>query len=342
MTAYVDGILTEMQRKPCDRTVETIYFGGGTPSLLPEGELARLVGGIHKSYAVSRTAEFTCEVNPCTASREKLAALRSLGINRISFGVQSLSDRALCALGRVHTAAEAVTAYRTARAVGFDNISLDLMMGLPGETADELSATVSGFIELAPEHISAYALQLEEGTPLAASPLAATVPDEDLTAESMERVGEMLTKAGYCRYEISNYARPGYESRHNLGYWRRREYIGLGIAAYSYMDGERYGTPRDLDGYLSGRELFPVDREILTPADREAEHVMLSLRLAEGIDRKGYLAEHGRDPHTLFAPVLARYPEAFRVTPDSLALTPRGMSVSNTIIAEMLLLLDEA
>ena len=341
MTAYVDGILAEMQRKPCNRSVGTIYFGGGTPSLLPTRELARLVEGIHKSYAVSPAAEITCEVNPCTVDREKLAAIRSLGINRLSFGVQSLSDRALRALGRLHTAAEAVSAYRTAREVGFRNISLDLMMGLPGETPDELDATVRGFIDLAPEHISAYALQLEEGTPLAASPLRTTVPDEDATADSMERVGEMLTNGGYFRYEISNYARPGYESRHNLGYWRRREYIGLGVAAYSYMDGERYGTPRDLDGYLSGSPLERVDREILDAADREAEHVMLSLRLAEGIDCAAYLAEHGRDPRALFAPVLSRYPDAFSVSDTAIALTPRGMSVSNTLIAEMLVLLDE-
>lgn len=321
--------------------VETVYFGGGTPSLLPSRELARLVDGLKSAYVISPTAEITCEVNPCTAEREKLASLLDLGINRLSFGVQSLSDRALRALGRVHTAAEAVAAYRTAREVGFRNISLDLMMGLPGETPDELFATVRGFIDLAPEHISAYALQLEEGTPLAASPLCATLPDEDVTADSMERVGEMLTNSGYLRYEISNYARPGCESRHNLGYWRRREYIGLGIAAYSYMDGERYGAPRDLDGYLSGRPLDRVDVERLEAADREAEHVMLSLRLAEGIDRAAYLAEHGRDPHVLFAPVLSRYPTAFSVTDAAIALTPRGMSVSNTIIAEMLVLLDE-
>lgn len=340
MAAYVDKLIAEMQTKPCNRAIGTVYLGGGTPSLLPAGELSRLVAGIHKHYTVAPDAEITCEVNPCTADRDKLVAIRSLGINRISIGVQSLSDRALRALSRVHTADEAVSAYRTARQVGFDNISLDLMLGLPGETEEELRATVSGFIDLAPEHISAYALQVEEGTPLSRSPLRATIPDEDTTADAMESVSRMLADGGYHRYEISNYARTGYESRHNLGYWRRREYIGLGVAAYSYLDGRRYGTPRDLDGYLAGLPLAPVDCETLGPADREAEHVMLSLRLAEGIDRAAYLAEHGRDPHTLFAPVLSRYPEAFSVDKTSLALTERGMAVSNTLIAEMLLLLD--
>ena len=341
MTAYVDRLIAEMQTKPCNRVVDTVYFGGGTPSLLPARELARLMDAVRHHYTVSEDAEITCEVNPCTVDREKLAALRAMGVNRVSIGVQSLSDRALRALSRIHTASEAIVAYRTAREVGFDNLSLDLMLGLPGETEDELFDTVRGFIGLAPEHISAYALQLEEGTPLAASPLRKTVPDEDATADRMERVSDMLSDAGYRRYEISNYARAGYESRHNLGYWHRREYIGLGVAAYSYLEGKRFGAPRDLDGYLAGRPLEKVDFEVLSPADREAEHVMLSLRLAEGIDRAAYFAEHGRDPHRFFAPVLSRYPDAFSVSDRAIALTPRGMSVSNSLIAEMLLLLEE-
>ena len=341
MVAYVDRMIAEMQTKPCSKTINTVYLGGGTPSLLPARELIRLVEGVHRHYRISASAEITCEVNPCTADREKLSCLRTIGVNRVSIGVQSLSDRALRALSRVHTAAEAIGAYRIAREVGFSNISLDLMMGLPGETADELAATVHGFLDLAPEHISAYALMLEEGTPLAHSPLRETIPDEDTAADAMTRVGEMLAKGGYHRYEISNYARSGYESRHNLSYWRRQEYLGLGIAAYSYLDGVRYGTPRDLDGYLAGRSLAPVDREVLTAADREAEHVMLSLRLAEGIDRASYFSEHGRDPHTLFAPLITRYPTAFSVTDSAIALTDLGMSVSNTLIAEMLLLLEK-
>lgn len=340
MAAYVDRMIVEMQTKPCNQPVETVYLGGGTPSLLPARELSRLMDGIHKYYSVSSDAEITCEVNPCTADYDKLLHIHSLGINRISIGVQSLSDRALRALSRVHTADEAICAYYTARQVGFDNISLDLMLGLPGETADELRTTVRGFIGLAPEHISAYALQVEDGTPLSRSPLRATIPDEDATADAMETVSRMLADGGYHRYEISNYARKGYESRHNLGYWCRREYIGLGVAAYSYFGGRRYGTPRDLDGYLAAHPLAPVDCETLDAAGREAEHVMLSLRLAEGIDRAAYLAEHGRDPHPLFSSVISRYPEAFRVSETALALTERGMAVSNTLIAEMLLLLD--
>ena len=340
--AYVDALLAEMCRRPAPGyTVDTVYLGGGTPSLLPPDETERLLAGIHRHYRVDPHAEITCEVNPCTVDFEKFSLLRSFGINRVSIGVQSLSDRALAVLGRLHTASEAVAAYRDARRAGFDNVSMDLMLGLPGETEDELLNTVRGFVGLAPEHISAYALQLEEGTPLAASPLRKAVPDEDATADRMEHVSDMLSDAGYRRYEISNYARAGYESRHNLGYWRRREYIGLGVAAYSYFDGERFGAPRDLDGYLAGRPLAKVDLEVPSPADREAEHVMLSLRLAEGIDRAAYLAEHGRDPHVLFAPVLSRYPDAFSVSDRAIALTPRGMSVSNSLIAEMLLLLEE-
>jgi oxygen-independent coproporphyrinogen-3 oxidase len=255
--------------------------------------------------------------------------------------VQSLSARALSALSGLHTASEAIAAYRNARRAGFDNVSLDLMLGLPGETPDELRSTVCGMIDLAPEHISAYALTLEEGTPLFRSPLRATIPEEDAVADAMEEVAAALEAGGYHRYEISNYARPGYESRHNLGYWRGEEYLGLGVAAYSYLGGERFGAPRDLDGYLAGRPLPRVDCETVTPAERERERVMLSLRLAEGIDRAAYLRDFGRDPHTLFFAVTRRYPDHIAVTDTALALTPRGMAVSNTLITECLLLLEE-
>ena len=341
MHAYVNALLAEMQARPlAGRTVGTIYLGGGTPSLLPGDELARLMDGVYKTYSVDPAAEITCEVNPCTADNEKLSLLKSIGVHRLSMGVQSLSDRALRAIGRLHTAEDARNAFALARRVGFENISLDLMTGLLGETPEELSATVRGILALAPEHISAYALTLEEGTPLATSPLRATIPDEDAAADAMEATAAALTSGGYRRYEISNYARPGYESRHNLGYWQGREYLGLGVAAYSYLGGVRFGKPRDLDAYLLGQTLPEVDREELTAADREAECVMLSLRLADGIDRAAYRAAYGRDPATLFRDVLERYPDCFCVSGTAIALTPRGMSVSNTLITECLLVIE--
>lgn len=341
MHAYVSALISEMRARPLSgRTVSTVYLGGGTPSLLPNAELARLLEGIHQHYTVDPVAEFTCEVNPCTADLEKFSLLRSLGVNRISMGVQSLSDRALRALGRLHTADDARAAVALLRRAGFENLSLDLMTGLPGETPEELADTVRGILALAPEHISAYALTVEEATPLATSPLRNTIPDEDAAADAMEATADALEAAGYHRYEISNYARKGYESRHNLAYWQGREYLGLGVAAYSYLDGVRFGKPRDLSGYLSGKALPEVDCEVLSDADREAECVMLSLRLAAGIDRAAYRAAYGRDPATLFAAILSRYPDCFRVTPVAVALTPRGMAVSNALIAECLLAIE--
>ena len=339
--AYVGALLSEMRRRPADGyTVDTVYLGGGTPSLLPIGELSRLLDGVFSHYHVAPSAEITSEVNPCTVDFDKFSLLKSLGINRVSIGVQSLSDRALRALGRAHTAKEAEDAFRAARRAGFGNISLDLMMGLPGETPAELSATVAGMLALAPEHISAYALMLEEGTPLYSSPLRTSIPSDDEAADAMEATAAALEGAGYRRYEISNYARRGYESRHNLRYWRGEEYIGLGVAAYSYFGGERFGAPRDLDGYLAGRILPRVDVERLSPADLEAERVMLSLRLASGIDRAAYLRDFGRDPALLFAEVTHRYPACFSVSDAAVALTGKGMSVSNTLIAECLLALE--
>lgn len=334
--AYVDALIAEAAARNPHRRVRSIYLGGGTPSLLPVSELSRLLTYLRSSYEIAPEAEVTMEVNPCTVDPLKLSGMREAGVNRVSIGVQSLSDRALAALGRLHTASEAVAAYRNARRAGFDNVSLDLMLGLPGETPDELRSTVRGMIDLAPEHISAYALTLEEGTPLFRSPLRATIPEEDAVADAMEEVAAALEAGGYHRYEISNYARPGYESRHNLGYWRGEEYLGLGVAAYSYFGGERFGAPRDLDGYLAGRPLPRVDCETVTPAERERERVMLSLRLAEGIDRAAYLRDFGRDPHLLFSEVLSRYPAYFVRSDSAVALTGKGMNVSNTLIAECL------
>ena len=339
--AYVDALLAEMRRRPAPGyTVDTVYLGGGTPSLLPPEETERLLAGIHRHYRVDPLAEITCEVNPCTVDFEKFSLLRSFGINRVSMGVQSLSDRALAVLGRLHTASEAVAAYRDARRAGFDNISMDLMLGLPGETPRELAETVEEMIALAPEHISAYALMLEEGTPLFTSPLCESIPGDDEAADAMEATAARLAAAGYRRYEISNYAKEGRESRHNLRYWRGEEYVGLGVAAYSYFEGERFGAPRDLDGYLAGRILPRVDVERLDHADREAERVMLSLRLADGIDRAAYLRDFGRDPHLLFSEVLSRYPSYFVRSDSAVALTGKGMNVSNTLIAECLACLE--
>ncbi len=341
MPAYTDALCRELRARAVPhRTVDTVYLGGGTPSLLPAAELERILAAVRENYTLAPDAEITCEANPGTVDFEKFSLLKSLGVNRVSLGVQSLSDRALRALGRIHTAEEAKEAYRAARRAGLENISLDLMTGLPGETPEELAATVRGLLALQPEHISAYSLMVEKGTPLATSPLCATVPDDDAAADAMEATAAALEQAGYRRYEISNYAKEGFESRHNLRYWRGQDYLGFGVAAYSYIGGVRYGAPRDLDGYLAGRPLTPVDREKLDDGDRERERVMLSLRLSEGIDRGGYLHDFGRDPRVLFAPVTERYPDFFHITDTSLALTAKGLSVSNTLIAECLLCLE--
>ncbi len=339
---YLRALVSEMRSRPANGyTVDTVYLGGGTPSLLSPREMEGLFAALHSVYCIEADAEITCEANPGTVTEDKLSAYRSLGINRLSLGVQSLSPRALSSIGRAHTAEEAVEAFRAARIAGFANISLDLMTGLPGETPEELSDTVEGLLALAPEHISAYALSVEEGTPLSRSPLLATLPDEDAATSAMERTAETLERAGYLRYEISNYAKEGYESRHNLRYWRGEEYIGLGPAAYSYFGGERFGNARDVQGYMAGIRKR-VDGERITREEKEKETVMLSLRTAEGIAREAYLVAFGRDPHRLFAPLVARYPALFRVTPTHLSLTDRGMTLSSSLMAECLLLLEEA
>lgn len=343
MPAYVERLFSEMRRTPLppDYTVDTVYLGGGTPSLLSGELLARLLDGVFSSFRVEPGAEISCEVNPGTVDGAALRLFRAAGVNRLSMGVQSLSDRELALLGRIHTADEAVRAFHAAREAGFDNISLDLMTGIPAETPESLAATVAGFAALGPEHISAYALKIEEGTPFAARRASLSLPDEDRQADAVTAAAEALEAAGYRRYEISNYARPGYESRHNLRYWRGEEYLGFGPSAYSYFGGWRYGYGRDLDAYLRDGFLPRQDETYIDARAEEEEFLMLRLRLCEGIPVREYEARFHRDFYTLFGRVLDRYADFFVQRPGAVALSPRGMLVSNSLIVEMLASLPE-
>lgn len=343
MPAYTDRLISEMRRTPlpADYTVDTVYIGGGTPSLLPGELIARLTDCVFSVYRVEKDAEITCEANPGTIDTDGFRRLLSAGVNRLSMGVQSLSDRELALLDRIHTAEEAVRAFDAARTAGFANISLDLMTGIPGETRESLAGTIAGLTALSPEHISAYALKIEEGTPFAARRESLALPDEEGQAEAMILASEALEAAGYRRYEISNYARPGYESRHNLRYWRGEEYLGFGPSAFSYFGKRRYGYGRDLDAYLRDGFLPRQEESDIDIRAEEEEFLMLRLRLCEGIPVREYEKRFHRDFFTQFCPVFDRYAAFFTQNPENVALTPRGMLVSNRLIVEMLSCLPE-
>ncbi|MCQ2437381.1 MAG: radical SAM family heme chaperone HemW, partial [Clostridia bacterium] len=243
--SYLTAVLKEAdewQARMAGKTVPTVFFGGGTPTLLPPEKIVSLLEGLRARFAIADDAEITIEGNPGTVTLEGLRRLREAGFNRISFGAQAMEDRLLKGIGRIHTVSETEQAVALAREAGFDNLSLDLIYGLPGQSLDDWRLSLERATALSPEHISAYSLIVEEGTPLYDDVTAGkvTVPDDDQVVE-MQRLGNrLLADKGYARYEISNYARTGRECRHNLTYWQRGDYLGLGVAAHSLFENERF------------------------------------------------------------------------------------------------------
>ena len=267
---------------------DTVYFGGGTPSYLGAERLCRLLGSIRKLYKVDKHAEITLEANPDSATdRKALKRLRKAGFNRLSLGVQSMDDALLQTIGRIHTRQQVQEAVAAARKAGFKNLSLDLIYGLPGQTMEGWEKTLSDAVGLHPEHLSCYGLKLEEGTPLYRRQGELTFPDEDMQADMYLYAVEFLKQCGYEQYEISNFAKPGFASRHNLKYWLMQEYAGFGPGAHSDFGNVRYGYARDLERYLKG-ELVLQESETVDSDEREREYLMLRLRTVQGVDPREF------------------------------------------------------
>lgn len=325
------------------RSVDTVYFGGGTPTLLPMDCVRALTHAVKDAFDVLPDAEITVECNPATADRAVLAAWWAGGVNRLSMGVQSAQDGELAALGRLHRRADAERCVADARAVGIENINLDLMLGIPHQTAASLADTLEWVLSLEPTHVSAYTLMLEEGTPFyrrgredLGLPADEDTADEQAVA-LWEQASATLREAGYEHYEISNYARPGYRSRHNLHTWQCRDYLGLGVAAHSCVEGVRFGQSRDLERFLRGEDMIEF-REELTLADRESEYIMLALRLSDGVDEAEFAARFGRDFWHIYGDSCIPYIDGgFLCREDGrVFLTERGFPVSNTILSDLI------
>jgi len=318
-------------------SVDTVYFGGGTPALLGGKRLLALLALVTKRFRLSRDAEITTECNPDTADAKLLKALRKGGFNRLSIGAQSFDDGLLGALGRRHDAAGIQDAAQNARDAGFQNLSLDLMYGLPGQSPEQWDETLRRAIALKPEHLSCYALKAEKGTAMHNAP---ALPDDDVTADMYLHAVEALSRSGYVQYEISNFAKPGYESRHNLKYWLMQDYLGFGPAAHSDYNQRRFQTLGDPAAYaeavLSGEEVVS-QIERLPPEERAVEYIMLGLRLAHGIGGNEYARRFRAD----FTP-LERKLEKFAVhglaerNGDRWRLTPKGFLVQNLIVGKLL------
>lgn len=358
-------------------SADTVFLGGGTPSLLDADELAHLMAVLSESFRILPGAEITMECNPGTVDREKLLAFREAGINRLSIGVQSFRDEELKFLGRIHTAEEARKCVLDARWAGFDNISLDLISALPGQNIGQWMESLREAAALAPEHISAYSLILEDGTPLKEAALEGKLPrlpDEDEDRKMYHETRSFLAEHGYHRYEISNYAKKGFESRHNSGYWTGHPYLGFGIGAASFYAGCRWSHTGSMTSYLQalesagssagaltksdGESLSSAEKatghrcqeyaevlesiyeekEILSEKDRMAEFMFLGLRRMQGVSEAEFLRCFGRTMEEVYGPVLKRYQELHMLQREGgrIFLTERGIDVSNAVMADFL------
>ncbi|MCI6640408.1 MAG: radical SAM family heme chaperone HemW [Pygmaiobacter massiliensis] len=329
--AYIQALLDQLsQFSNCDCSrlrPDTVYFGGGTPSLLTPSQTARLLDALCPVPG----AEITLEANPDTVTVQQLSGYRAAGINRLSFGVQSASNPQLIQLGRIHTAQKAKQALQMAAQAGFQNISGDIMLALPGYSYREFDDTLQLLLEGNVTHISCYLLKIEPGTPFAKKP-PPDLPDEDAAADFYLYAVQQLDRHGFHQYEISNFAVPGFESRHNLIYWEMGDYLGLGAAAYSCMGGQRFHVPADLSAFLAGRAAFVEDG----PADAQ-EYIMLQLRLAHGLHLPTLKKRWGITWSSAQFNKLTLLEKAglCRLSDDRLILTPKGFLVQNSILTEL-------
>ncbi|AMY11224.1 Oxygen-independent coproporphyrinogen-III oxidase 1 [Luteitalea pratensis] len=337
--AYVDALVTHISRAAEDVPIDTIYFGGGTPSLLEPDEIARVLAACAASFSIGPGTEVTMEANPETVDEVRLAGFRAAGVNRLSFGVQSFLDDELRRLGRLHDAARAREALAEARRSGFDNVSLDLMMWLPGQSVAQWLQSVDALIEVAPDHASLYLLELYPNAPLQelmARQQWSQTPEDD-AADMYEAAMERLEAVGLCQYEISNVARPGRESRHNLKYWRDSGWLAFGCGAHGSRDGRRWKHVADTRMYIervaAGAEPTGEAR-MLDPEAQLGEALFMGLRLTEGIATDLYRVRFGQDVWTRYGEALAPAVEAGLLVREMgrIRLTRRGMLLANEVM----------
>lgn len=341
---YVDALLQEMaliSGRLSPLRGRTIYLGGGTPTVLSLQQLRRVLEGCAQVFVIDEGAEVTCEANPGTVDLDYLEGLRNLGVGRLSLGVQSLHDDELGLLGRVHNAAQAIEAYDMARQAGFENINLDLIYAFPGHTLKRWRATLEKAMALGPEHLSLYPLSLEEGTPLWGRVKNGELqaPDDDLAAEMYILAEELLE--GYSHYEISNWAKPGYESRHNLTYWHDEGYLSFGAGAHSYYGGRRSWNAARPEEYIRRLKMGESAREgeevIDTPLEM-AETVIMGLRLSEGVEFYRFKRRFGRDLSSLYGPEIGELVALglLEMNGKNIRLTSRGRLLGNEVFERFL------
>lgn len=341
-TAYIQSLLREIDavKEGKGRSVSSVFIGGGTPSVLDERFIGEILNKIKNKFPILDDAEITIEVNPGTADRRKFESYREYGINRLSIGLQSPDDRELEMLGRIHNYRQFLETYKTAREAGFDNINIDLMSAIPDQSYEGWISNLRTVAELKPEHISAYSLIIEEGTPFATRKL--NLPDEDTEYNMYEATAQILREYGFEQYEISNYAKKGMECRHNIGYWIRQDYLGFGLGASSLYGKERFTNTRDMKIYLADSRNPEKIREkepILTREDEMAEFMFLGLRMTDGISKADFEQRFGCVIESVYGGVLRKYKSmGLLLERDGrIFLSRKGIHVSNSVMAEFLL-----
>lgn len=330
---------------------DTVFLGGGTPGILSSKQFVRLLDGVKQNLNIAKDAEFTVETNPGTLDKEKLLTYRKWGVNRLSIGLQSAKDNELSVLGRIHTFDVFEKSYNLARLCGFDNISVDIMYGLPNQKKEDLVKTIDRVCDFSPEHISAYCLKIEDNTPFGRQRDTLSLPSDEEEYEMYMTLCERLGQTGYCQYEISNFAKKGYRSKHNIKYWQSEEYVGFGPSSHSYFDGVRYSYSKDLDEYISQSkkgifiklteenedENGEKNNRISAKIDKMDEYVMLKLRLSDGICEKEFFNKFNLSFIEEYPRVLGFVKSGYmKYENGAYSFTPQGFFVSNYIYTEIL------
>ena len=343
--SYVNALIaqiTSFRAEAKNKIVDTIYLGGGTPSILSGDQILRILKTVRKVFKVSGDAEITIEANPGTLDPEKLVAYHEAGINRLSIGLQSADAGELSTLGRIHTKEEFERSFLLARLEGFQNINVDLMYALPGQTEQTLSDTLDYVISLEPDHISFYGLNIEPETPFGKdATIEQLLPSEDVQVEMYLGSAEKLEAAGFFQYEISNFSKPGFECRHNMRYWKVEDYLGFGPAAHSLLDGTRFSYEKSIRNFISHpcqRSLLIETQDKTSPADEALEFVMLGFRLRAGIDVAEYKARFGEDFEIKYGLRMKPFIEKDYImqNKNGYRLSRRGFMISNYILSEIL------
>ncbi len=345
MQEYVEALKKEIKQEANKQEYEvtSIYMGGGTPSLLNEKYIEEIMRVIKQLYPISKTAEITLEANPGTLTKQKLELYKKVGVNRLSMGLQSCNNQLLSQIGRIHTYEEFEKNYLLARKIGIQNINVDLMLGLPNQTLQDLEESLKKVVSLTPEHISLYALIVEENTKMQkmVEEGKAILPEEELERKMYWQAKEYLEQNGYSHYEISNFAKKGYEARHNQNCWSQKEYIGFGVAAHSYFDNKRYCNTNSIEQYCKNIQdgNYRKNRticEIQTEEDKKKEYMLLGLRKIEGVNIQEFKNKFVQNPLYIFREELAKLVEKELIEVDFnfIKLTNKGLDFANLVWEE--------